>query len=136
MTFRTYVFGIAAAVIVLLVVVTLLRRRRLRERHAAWWLFAGTLALVLSAFPAALTHFARLVGIILPINLAFFISIAILFLVSIQQSSELTSLESKTRDLAETVSLLQMRVEELSRGALDLPDDRGALPDSDPNHQR
>lgn len=136
MTFRTYVFGIAAAVFVLLVVVTLLRRRRLRERHAAWWLFAGALALVLSAFPAALNYVANLVGILLPLNLVFFISIAILFLVSIQQSSELTSLESKARDLAETVSLLQMRVDELSRGAVHLQDDRGALPDSDPDHKR
>lgn len=136
MTFRTYVFGVAAAIFVLLVVVTLLRRRRLRERHAAWWLFAGTLALFLSAFPAALTYVADLVGILLPINLAFFISIAILFLVSIQQSSELTSLESKARDLAETVALLQMRVDELTKDAVHLQDDRGALPDSDPDHER
>jgi hypothetical protein len=135
-TFRTYVFGIAAAVFVLLVVVTLLRRRRLRERHAAWWLFAGTLALLLSAFPAALTYVANLVGFLLPLNLVFFMSIAILFLVSIQQSSELTGLESKTRDLAETVSLLQMRVDELSRGAVHLPDDSGELPDPHPDHER
>ena len=136
MTFRTYIFGLAAAVFVLLVVVTLLRRRRLRERHAAWWLFAGTLALLMSAFPSTLERGADWVGIELPINLAFFISIAILFLVSIQQSSELTSLESKARDLAETVALLQMRVDELARDAVHLQDDRGALPDSDPDHER
>lgn len=105
---RRYLFGIAAAVIVLVVVVALLRRRRLRERHAIWWLVAGTLALLAGFFPGALSDAARLVGIDVPVNLLFFTSIAILFLVSLQTSSELTALEAKTRILAERVALLEL----------------------------
>lgn len=105
---RSYIFGIAAAVIVLVVVVALLRRRRLRERHAIWWLVAGTVALFAGIFPGALDGVARLVGIDVPVNLLFFTSIAILFLVSLQTSSELTALESKTRTLAERVALLEL----------------------------
>lgn len=136
MTLRSYLFAVAAALFVVLVVVYLLRRRRLRERHAAWWLFAGVLALVLGVFPQALEWAADLVGVQLPINLTFFISIAILFLVSLQHASELTSLEKKTRDLAETVALLELRVEELSGDAVPSKHDRGALPDSRPDHER
>jgi hypothetical protein len=109
MTVRSYVFGIAAASAVLVVVITLLRRRRLRERHAVWWLIAGTLALVAGVFPDALTGVSRFLGIELPVNLLFFTSIAILFLVSLQASSELTTLEAKTRVLAERIALLEMR---------------------------
>ena len=114
MTVRSYVFGIAAAAVVLVVVITLLRRRRLRERHAVWWLFAGTLALVAGIFPDALTGVSRFLGIGLPVNLLFFTSIAILFLVSLQASSELTALEAKTRVLAERIALLEMRSNEAS----------------------
>ena len=111
MNARSYAFGIAAAVVVLVVVVTLLRRRRLRERHAIWWLVAGTLALIAGIFPGALSSVATLLGIDIPVNLLFFTSIAILFLVSLQASSELTTLEAKTRILAERVALLELSAE-------------------------
>lgn len=138
MNLRAYLFSLSAALFVLLVVVMLLRRRRLRERHAVWWLLAGVLALVVGAFPQTLSKAATVVGIDLPVNLVFFVSIAILFLVSIQHSSELTTLEAKARDLAETVALLQLRVDELSGDAVSSKDDRGALPEppKDPDHER
>lgn len=113
MTLRGYVFGIVAALFVLIVVVSLLRQRKLRERHAVWWLGAGIFALIVSAFPQTLTYVADFVGIQLPINLVFFVSITILFLVSLQHSAELTRLEAKTRDLAETVALLELRVRQI-----------------------
>jgi len=108
MSLTSYIFGVVAAVLTLVVVIELLRRRRLRERHAIWWLFAGVLALVAGVFPATLTWAARLFGIAVPINLVFFVSIAILFFVCLQHSSELTRLESKTRTLAERVAILEL----------------------------
>lgn len=114
MTARGYIFAIAAAVVVLLAVVTLLRQHKLRERHAIWWLVAGTVALLAGVFPQTLEHAAKFVGVVLPVNLVFFISIAILFLVSLQHSAELTTLEAKVRTLAETVVLQQMRLDQLA----------------------
>ena len=108
MTVTTYVFGIVAPVLIIVVVIELLRRRRLRERHAMWWLIAGTFALVAGIFPETLEWAAALVGIEIPINLVFFVAIAVLFFVCLQHSAELTRLESKTRVLAERVALLEM----------------------------
>ncbi len=113
MTTTTYIFGIAAALLILVVIVELLRRKGLRERHAFWWLGLGTFSLVIALFPRVLDWMADLVGISVPINLVFFLSIITLFLVSVQHSTELTKLESKTRTLAEQVTLLSMRVQEL-----------------------
>jgi Uncharacterized conserved protein (DUF2304). len=107
-TLATYILGILAALATLGVVIELLRRRRLRERHAIWWLGAGTLALVIGVFPQVLAWAASLIGITAPTNLVFFVSIAILVLVSIQHSSELTELEEKTRTLAERVAILEL----------------------------
>jgi hypothetical protein len=113
MTAASYIFGVLSALLTLIVVVEMLRRRRLRERHAIWWLIAGSLALVIGIFPTTLVWAARLVGIAIPLNLVFFVSVAVLFLVCIQHSAELTVLEANSRTLAETTALLEMRIDEL-----------------------
>ena len=136
MTTRSYIFAVAAALVVLIVVITLLRQHKLRERHAIWWLVAGTIALIASAFPQTLEFAADFLGIELPVNLVFFTSIAILFLVSLQHSAELTTLEAKVRTLAETVVLQQMRIDELDPDRIDSKDDRGALPDTESDPER
>jgi hypothetical protein len=118
MTLASYLFGIFTALLTLFVVIELLRRRRLRERHAIYWLIAGALALLVGVFPQVLDWAAGLVGIAVPTNLVFFVSIFVLFFVCIQHSTELTALETKTRVLAEDVALLEMRIRELEQLAV------------------
>lgn len=115
MSVTSYVFGIVSAGLVLAIVADLLRRRRVRERHALWWLVAGVLALLVAVFPGVLQAVADLVGIDVPTNLTFFVSIAVLFLVSVQHSAELTVLEDKTRTLAEHSALQDERIERLEQ---------------------
>jgi len=118
-TVTSYIFGVLAALLTLGVVIEMLRRHRLRERHAIWWLIAGTLALVVGVFPGVLEWAAGVIGIEVPLNLVFFVSVAVLFLVCIQHSAELTALEAKTRTLAETVALTQLRIESLEQDRSD-----------------
>ena len=113
MSIASYIFGILAALLTLGVVIEMLRRRQLRERHAVWWVVAGLLALLVGVFPSILKWAADVVGVGVPTNLVFFISIAVLFLVCIQHSAELTVLESKTRTLVEMSALQDLRIREL-----------------------
>ena len=113
MNINSYVFGILAALFTLVVVIEMLRRRRLRERHATWWVIAGLLAMLVGIFPGILDWAAALVGITVPTNLVFFVSIAVLFLVCIQTSAELTGVESQTRTLVEMSALQDLRIREL-----------------------
>lgn len=110
-----YVLGIAAAVSVFGLVIEMLRRRRLRERHAAWWIVAGGIAIVVSVFPVVLEQAAHFLGFDLPINLVFFASLVVLFLVALQHSSELTELESHNRSIVEKLVVLELKVEQLER---------------------
>lgn len=113
MSLTSYLLGVAAALVTIIVVIELLRRRRMRERHAIWWLLGGTLALITGLFPGILDWAAGLLGITVPVNLVFFVSIAILVLVCIQHSSELTQAEARERTLAENAALLELRVRAL-----------------------
>ena len=109
MTITTYIFGIVTAAAILILVLELLRRGRLKERHAVWWIVAGVLALVVGIFPSTLEWFADLIGVEVPLNLVLFSGIAVLFVVSLQQSSEINKLEEKTRVLAEEITLLKIQ---------------------------
>lgn len=108
-----YLFGVFAALATLGIVVEMLRRRRLRERHAIWWLIAGSLALLVSIFPTLLTSTARYLGFEVPANFAFFIAVLVLFIVALQTSSELTKVESHNRRLAEQIALLEIEIKEI-----------------------
>jgi hypothetical protein len=110
-----YFLGIISSILALALVIEMLRRRRLRERHAIWWLIAGIMAVIVGIFPQSLVWASNLLGIEVPTNLVFFVSILVLFFVALQHSSELTSLESKTRKLAENVTLLADKVSLLEK---------------------
>lgn len=112
-----YVVGIVASSLTFGIVIEMLRRRKLRERHAFWWLLAGALALVASVFPAGLVWISEFLGFELPINLVFFFSTFILFLVVIQHSAELTKAEDHNRILAEEISMLAIRLDDLESTA-------------------
>jgi hypothetical protein len=109
----TYAFGILAALLALVAIIELMRRSTLRERHAIWWLVGGVLALVVAIFPGTLTWAAKVLGIAVPTNLAFFIAIALLFLVSLQYGAELTRVEDKLRSLAEQSAFQDLRLRAL-----------------------
>jgi hypothetical protein len=116
----TYLLGIVAALFTLGLVIEMLRRRQLRERHAIWWLIAGLLALIIGVFPQVLVWAAGVIGVEIPTNLVFFVSILILFLVSIQHSSELTTLENRSRTLAEESALQDLRIRTLEQRLAEL----------------
>lgn len=119
MTITSYILGVVSALLTLSVVVEMLRRKRLRERHAVWWFAAGLMALIVGVFPNVLSWAAALAGVALPLNLVFFVSLAVLFLVCIQHSTELTTLEAKTRTLAENITLQSMRIDLIEKGISD-----------------
>lgn len=107
-----YVLGIVAAVATFGIVIEMLRRRRLRERHAGWWLVAGVFAIIISVFPGILEAVANALGFEVPVNLVFFLSLFILFLVALQHSAELTKLEAHNRAIVERLVVLELKMEE------------------------
>ena len=110
-----YSLGIIASVATFAIVIEMLRRRRLRERHAGWWIVAGLFAIVISVFPTTLRFASELLGFEVPVNLVFFLSLFILFLVALQHSSELTQLESHNRSLVERLIVLELKVKDLAK---------------------
>lgn len=104
-------FLLALAIVAL--VVEMLRRKKLREKYAALWLVVGVATLVLAAFPRLLNIVAEFVGVQLPSNLLFTMSILMLLGVCLHLSWEISVVEDETRTLAEEVAILRSQIEAL-----------------------
>jgi hypothetical protein len=107
------ILAVAAAAVIFAFNVWLLRRGILKERYAVLWLFVSLVAIVLALFPGIVRWFSNLVGIEVPSNLLFFVTLLLLVLVGIQLSYELSRHEAKIRRLAEESALLSTRITEL-----------------------
>ena len=101
------IFFLILAILVCTFVVIQVRHQRMKERYAALWLIIGAIIIVLGAFPTLLNGVARFVGVALPVNLLFLLSILLLMGVSIHLTLELSRLSEKTRILAEEVAILK-----------------------------
>lgn len=111
-----YIFALALAMATLFLIAWLLRARRLREKYAFLWIGLALGVCVLGAFPRFLFVIAALSGVETPVNVLFSGSIVVLLLVSVQLSAEVSTLEEETRTVAESVALLQVRVDDLESG--------------------
>lgn len=108
--------GIAFALIILAVIFWLLLTRRLREKYAFLWLIIGLALLILTIFPGLLTALSDVVGVELPANLLFILTLALLIGVTLHQSWELSTAEDEIRRVAEEVAILRAAIESKGRG--------------------
>jgi len=115
-------FLLALAIVAL--VFEMLRRKKLREKYAALWLIVGVATLVLAAFPQLLNIVAALVGVQVPSNLLFAMSILMLLGVCLHLSWEISVVEDETRTLAEEVAILRTQIESIQ-------EDRTSVPSAD-----
>ncbi len=88
-------------------ILRLVRRRQLRAKYSMLWLSVGAVLIVEAASPAILDRVSEALGVSYPPATFFMGAIALLFLVVIHFSWELSRLEERTRVLAEEVALLR-----------------------------
>lgn len=105
------------ALTIVALVVEMLRRKKLREKYAVLWLVVGVATLVLAAFPRLLNLVAEYVGVQVPSNLLFALSILMLLGVCLHLSWEISVVEDETRALAEEVAILRTQLEALEHRA-------------------
>ncbi len=126
--------GALFAASMLIIVMVMLLRRDLREKYAVLWLVIGLGLLILSSFPVLLTNLTRLLGVKVPSNLIFAMSIVLLVGVCLHLSWELSRAEDEIRRVAEETALLRADVDALqaelaSRGGVDGYEDSSGLSD-------
>jgi hypothetical protein len=111
----TVVLGLIGSSIMLGLLFEMLRRRQLREKYAVFWVIVAVATLIVAVFPSLLSSASNALGVSVPSNLLFFVASMVLFVISVQHSSELGRLEERNRTLAEEVALIKVRLQSLER---------------------
>ncbi len=94
-------------------ILLLLRRHQLREKYAVLWLVIGLAILLLVLFPQLLFWAATMVGIRVPTNLLFAVTLLLLLGVCLHLAWEMSRSEDRIRRLSEEVALLRTKVKDL-----------------------
>ena len=109
---------VALAILVALAIVgiiVLVRRRHLKAKYSLLWLSLGAVMVVIAAVPGLLDWTAERLGIWYQPTLLILLGLALLLLIVVHFSYELTRSENRTRELAEQLALLRLRVTELQQ---------------------
>jgi hypothetical protein len=110
-----------ASVALLVVVLELIRKRRLRERYALLWLATGLVLLVLSVWRSGLNTIANWVGVTgYPPAVLFAVATLFILLVLLDYSTVISRLSDQNTVLAQRLALLEQRLQELRRDAVQL----------------
>jgi hypothetical protein len=110
---RIQLVAILATGATFLVVFELVRRRRLMERYALLWLFSSTVLLALAVWKGLLDKLSHAVGIYYAPSALFAVALACVLLLLLHFSLVISRLVDQSKVLAQHVSLLRQRVEQL-----------------------
>ena len=121
----TYLLGAAFGVVVLVSVFLKMRNAGMKEAYATWWIVIAVGSVLFSVIPGALEAVSRALGVVVPLNLGFFVAGIILLLLSLRFSVDLSQSSEDRRRLTEEIAILRAEVEALQARA-------GGSPSSDP----
>lgn len=133
---RIQVVAILATALLFVVVFEAVRRRRLMERYALLWLFCTAVLLGLAVWKDALEELASAVGIYYAPSALFAVALGFISMLLLHFSLVISRLTDQSKVLAQRVSLLQARVDQLEAGqreaaagarSVDVPDDPAEL---------
>lgn len=107
------IFVVIVALVILTVVIRLAGTRRLRSKYALLWLVLAIPTVLFALVPSIVDWFADRLGVEDAPALLLTMACAVLLLIVMQFSWELSRLEARTRRLAEETALLRARQREL-----------------------
>ena len=81
--------GLVFAIIILVMVFVKMRNSGLKERYGLWWYWIAFCTALLSLFPPILKWTAFQLGVVVPLNLGFFVAGVVLLLLSLRFSVDL-----------------------------------------------
>ena len=102
----TYVLGVVFACIILVMVFVKMRNSGMKERYGLWWYWIAFCTALLSLFPPILKWTAFQLGVVVPLNLGFFVAGVVLLLLSLRFSVDLSRGDEDRRRLTEEAAIL------------------------------
>lgn len=112
MSIAARILVLVVAAIIVAFIIRLVGQRKLRSKYALLWLLIGAVTVPIAVFPGISDEIADWLGIESTPALLLMMASAVLLLIAIHYSWELSRLEVRSRRLAEEVALLGARLDE------------------------
>ena len=131
MSTRAHIMLAILVALSILVIVRLVRRRHLKAKYSLLWLTLGGFMVVIAAVPGLLDWTAARLGIYYEPTLLILLGLALILLIVMHFSYELSRMENRVRTLAEESAILRHRLgvlERLAETSSDQPVDSGGEP--------
>lgn len=113
MNLRLQVFLIVVIVGFLAVLILLLQKGRLSLKYTLLWLFSDFVLLILALFPGIISWFARLFGIISPVNTVYVLEGIFVLNIMLSLTCIVSRQNNEIRSLIQENALLKERVSRL-----------------------
>jgi len=95
------------------IILRMISKEKIDLRYAIGWLFLLLLALVLDIFPEGLFWFSELIGVTLPANMIFLVSVFLLVGAAYLITAALSRIADTTKRLTQESALLEKEIEVL-----------------------
>ncbi|MDQ0190115.1 DUF2304 domain-containing protein [Alicyclobacillus cycloheptanicus] len=92
----------------------LMTRKKLGERTTILWLFGTIAALFVAMFPGVLNRVAAWVGVDYPPALLYLVAILVLLTIVIYQSTQISQLDHRLREIGQSVAILEAKLHQVS----------------------
>ena len=112
---RLVLIGVVVSIAMIVLLLSLIRTRKLQERQALLWLSAGTGVVIFGLWEGGLEWTAGILGIAYAPSALFLLVIVFLGIVLLDAVITISRLTVRTRSLAQTVALLDERLERMHR---------------------
>jgi len=111
MPLRLKIFVVLLGLVIFLGIIELVRRRKMREEYSFIWLTAGFVFVLIAVESDVLNYLSEIVGIILPVNMLFFLALIFVMLLCLYFSLRISALTTQMKNLAQQLALLQSKNE-------------------------
>lgn len=95
------------------IIIRMVSKEKIDLRYAIGWLFLLVLALILDLFPEGLFWFSELIGVTLPANMIFLVSVFLLVGAAYLITAALSRIADSTKRLTQESALLEKEIEVL-----------------------
>lgn len=98
------------------IILMFLKKKSLTLKYTLLWLVAGVVLGIMVVWPATLTKFIHLLGIIDNMNGLFILCIAFIIMILMSLTSIVSRQAEKIKNLTQTISKMEKRIRELEDG--------------------
>ncbi|WP_211750269.1 DUF2304 domain-containing protein [Paenibacillus sp. Marseille-Q4541] len=113
-SFKLQIILIASSLFCVLLLLNLLRRYRIDLKYSILWIIVGGILLILSLFPRLFDYITNILGIELPVNALFLLSIFGLICISFSATLEISKANNRIKDLTQEIGLMKRDMQVLS----------------------